>query len=70
MKSWATVRANTRLDVESVPAAVTTGGRETHMLEILTVIEQSLQCWKTHQRHPRHFIANTRVLDDERATGE
>lgn len=52
--------------MESVPASVTFGGGESHMLEVLTVVQQSLERWKTHQRHTRHLIMDTRVLEEER----
>lgn len=33
------------------------------MLEILAVIKQSLECWKAHQRHTRHLIMDTWLLE-------
>lgn len=59
---------STRLQVERVPALVTAGGRESHMLEVLTVVEQSLEGWETHQGHTRHLIVDTWVLEEERVT--
>lgn len=38
------------------------------MLEVLTVVEQSLESWETHQRHTRHLIVDTWVLEEERVT--
>lgn len=39
MKTGTTSTTSTRLEVEHVPATVTNGGRESHVLEILTVVE-------------------------------
>lgn len=61
---------STRLQVECVPAEVTFGGRESHVLEVLTVVKESLECWKTHQRHTRHLIMDTRVLEGDRVNGD
>lgn len=38
------------------------------MLEVLTVVEQSLEGWETHQGHTRHLIVDTWVLEEERVT--
>jgi len=57
--------ASMRLQVESVPASVTFGGKESHVLEVVTVVKQSPEGWKTHQRHTRHLIMDTRVLEKE-----
>lgn len=35
------------------------------MLEVVAVVEQSLERWKTHQRHTRHLVMDTRVLEEE-----
>lgn len=51
--------------MEGVPASVTNGGRESQMLEVLTVVEQSLERWKTNQRDTRHLIMDTWVLEED-----
>lgn len=56
---------STSLWAESVPAAVAAGGRESHVLEVLTVVEQSLERWKTNQRHTRDLIMDTWMLKAE-----
>lgn len=56
---------STSLWAESIPAAVAAGGRESHMREVLTVVEQSLKRWKTNQRHTRDFIMDTWMLKGE-----
>lgn len=33
------------------------------MLEILAMVKQSLECWKAHQRHARHLIMDTWLLE-------
>lgn len=53
---------STSLWAESIPAAVAAGGRESHVLEVLTVVEQSLERWKTNQRHTRDLIMDTWML--------
>lgn len=52
--------------MERVPALVTTTGRESDMLEVLAVVQQSLESWKTDQRHTRHLIVDTGVLKKKR----
>lgn len=64
------MRAGARPEVGSVPAPVTAGGRERHVLEILTVIEQRLERRETQQRRPGHLVVNARVLDEERVKAE
>lgn len=52
--------------MERVPALVTTISRESDMLEVLAVVQQSLESWKTDQRHSRHLIVDTGVLKKKR----
>lgn len=49
--------------MECVPALITITCRDGNMLEILAVIKQSLECWKAHQRHTRHLIVDTWLLE-------
>lgn len=66
LRTWSSGGVGTRLQVESVPALVTIGGRESHVLKVLTVVKQSLERWKTHHRHTRHLIMDTWVLHEGR----
>lgn len=57
-----------RPTAERVPSLVTIWGTESDMLEVVAVVKQSLQGWKTHQRQTSHLIMDTGMLKIKKKT--